>query len=196
MDERADDFSYPGSGSEIAYRETKRKDVIDQVRSVFRAQVSQLKMLEFDEFGFYRESVPWLGASMGLTMILGTLGVLVNEVTRLGPKLTINSFYILMASAKDSTYANISNLGINFCTRFTDGTCLTTSTYKGVDFQDEPSQLYSIVSSDSLFSACAVHKKWVKSLASGKSIDENMSMAAYFSIAMRFDQYMLTQGRR
>jgi hypothetical protein len=188
----AADLSKPSSNSKIEYQETTRKDVIDEVRSKFRSEIHQLKMLGFEELGFYREIVPWFGMGMGLTGFFGAVGVLANEVTRMGPNLTVNGFFILMISRKDSAYACVTKLGIKFYTDFTDGTCLNTATYKGIEYQDEAHKLYRMALSGPLSTVWAGHKQQVTKFESdGKRTCQDMSMANYFSIIIQLNNYML-----
>lgn len=186
------DFSKPASNWKIEYQATSRVEMIEEVRSKFRSEIYQLKMLGFEEIGFYREIVPWFGVRIGLTGILGAAAMLANEVTRMGPHLTVNGFFILMASKKESSYASISKLGIKFHTVFQDGTCLITASYKGIEFQDEAYKFHRSGFSGPLSSAFAGHRQKVDQFeAGGKRISGNISMSEYFSIIIREDEYML-----
>jgi hypothetical protein len=190
--EKVDDLASPSSSMKIEYQATMRKEMIDQVRSKFQAEIYQLKMLGFEEFGFYREIVPWFGLPMGFMGLLGAVGVLSNEITRIGPKLTINAFYILMASRKDAAYADVSKLGIKFYSGFTDGTCINTAAYKGIEFEDEAQRLYRIASSGPLPSTWAEHKQWISKLQTeGKRVNEDLNMPDYFQMFARLDNHML-----
>ncbi len=186
------DLSNPGPNWKVDYQETTRKDAIDEVRSKFHSEIYQLKMLGFEELGFYREIAPWFGMGIGLMGFFGAVGVLANEVTRMGPQLTVNGFFILMVSRKDSAYACMTKLGIKFYTGFKDGTCLNTATYKGIEFQDDASRLYRMAIPGPLAATWSAHKAQVaKFEAGGKITCQDISMADYFSMDRRLDDYML-----
>jgi len=186
--ENASDFGNPGSISEVQYQMTMRADMIDQVRSKFKNEIQQLKDLGFEESGFMREIVPWFGIPMGFNGVLGATGVLSNEVTRMGPNLTVNGFYPLMISRKDSAYASVSKLGIKFTSSFNDGTCLQTAAYKGIEFQDEAQKLYRTASAGPLPSAWTNHQLQVgKFQSNGRVVNQNINTTDYFSLTMRLN---------
>ncbi len=68
--ENAADFSKPTPDWKVEYQATTRLEVIEEVRSKFRSEIYQLKMLGFEEIGFYREIVRWFGIQIGLMGIL------------------------------------------------------------------------------------------------------------------------------
>jgi hypothetical protein len=190
--EAAGDLAKPTPNGSIEYQAATRSEVINQVRSTFGPQIRELRSLGFEELGFYREIVPWFGLPLGVTGLLGAVGVLANEVTRMGPNLTVNAFFILMASRDEAAYACVSKLGVNFYTGFTDGACLNTSDYKGVGLQDDGQKLYKYASPGPLAAAWEAHKERVrKFLAEGKTASEGPGMPAYFSMLLRLNDYML-----
>jgi len=71
--ERNTDLTKPESPSKLEYQETYRRDAIEQVRVRYRGQIHQLKLLGFDELGFYREVIEWFGLSMGMFGLLGAI---------------------------------------------------------------------------------------------------------------------------
>jgi hypothetical protein len=188
--ENSADLSKPISKAKMEYQTTTRKEAIDEIRSKYQIQISQLKTLGFEELGFYREIIPWFGLQMGSVGFNGALGVLSNEVTRLGPNLTVNIFYILMASRDEPAYVAVANLGVIFCTGLTDGTCLLTTSYKGYEVHSETYKLHKISLPGSLESTWQGHRLRVKAFEmDGGNARENLGIEDYFLMMRQLGEY-------
>ena len=186
------DLSKPESPSKIEYQETYRKDAIEEVRLRYRGQIHQLKLLGLDELGFYREVIEWFGLSMGMFGLLGAIGLLANEITKMGPRLTVNGFYMALMSRKNGTYASVSKGGINFFTNFTDGTLCISTSYKGSEIHNDSYKLHRTASPRSIQATWKDHQAQVnKFLSEGKITKENIGMADFLSSVERLDDYML-----
>ena len=190
--ENNSDLVKPISPSKLEYQETSRKDMIDLVRSKYRDQIYQLKLLGFEELGFYRETIEWFGLSMGMFGLLGAIGLLANEITKMGPRLTVNGFYMSLVSKRDRTYASVSKAGISFFTNFIDGTTCISTSYKGAEIHNDSHKLYRTASPRAIQATWKDHQGQVnKFLSEGKETKGNISMTDFLSAVKRLDDYML-----
>src|SRR5258706_1272980 len=110
----------------------------------------------------------------------------------MGPRLTVNGFYMSLISRKNGTYASVSKGGINFFTNFTDGTLCISTSYKGGEIHNDGYKLYRTASPRSIQATWKDHQAQVNSfLLDGKLTKENISMADFLSLVKRLDDYML-----
>lgn len=190
--ENSPDFAKPDSNLLIDYQATTRKEIIDLVRTRYHEQISQLKLLGFEDFAFYREIVSRFGAPLGLKYFLGMFVMAANEVIRMGPDWTVNAFFPLLVSRRDFTYVYVSNLGTSFYTGFQDGTCLISCTYAGIEIQDDKQKLYKNAKPRSIQTAWNDHKRQMeKFCAEGRAVKEYLNIADYFSLMRRVGDYAL-----
>jgi len=190
--EHNQDLTMPKSSSIIEYQQTHRKDAIDEVRNKYRSQIHQLKMLGFNELGFYREIIEWFGLRLGMLGLLGAIGFLANEITKIGPRLTINGFYISLAYQENGSYATVSKTGVNFFTNSNDGTLCISTSYKSSEINNNNYQLFRTASPRSIQATLKDHQDQVnKFLAEGKTINENIGMAGFLSAVRRLNDYMV-----
>jgi len=181
----------------IEYQITTQQEWIDRVRTKFRVPMDQLKLLGFVELVFYHETVPWLGISMDPMGFLGAFTILSNEVSRLGSRLSVISFHIVMISREYSTYAFVFNMGINFYTSFTDGTCLVSSNFMGIEINDDVQKLYKIATPRSIQTAWMDHLQLVNKFRSeGKQERDVIGFADYIELVKRVDEYTLKHRDR
>ena len=174
------------------YHQTTDKDIQDPVRSKYRGSIGQLKMLNFEEFCFFTESVKALGLSNGLLGPLGVLGALPNEVMRVERDLSVNLFFLLLVSREYDTYVSSFALGTKFYTSFTDGTCVITANFDSPKINDNGEKLYKFAQPCSISSAWKYHQAWVNRLASsGKQRNYHLSFDEFARLARKEDNYML-----
>lgn len=177
---------------EIEYQGTMRKELIDQVRAKHRARIDQLKSLGFVELCFYSETVPWFGMTIGPLGLLGALAVLSNEVALIGKNLSVKGYYPGLFSWEYSTYASVSQLGVNLYTSFTDGTHLISSNYAGIEILDDKQKLYKISRPRSIQTMWANHQQQVNEFhAEGKQTLERVDLAAYLALIKQVNDYMV-----
>lgn len=177
----------------IKYHQTMDKEILDRVRQRHQAAMQALKGLNFDEYGFFGETVQALGFSpLGLTGVLGTFIALFNEVSKLEPNLDVTIFNVVMASREDSAYAAPFGLGVKFYTSFTDGTCVISGSFESPSIRDEMSKLYKFAVSQSIESTWLFHKRQVDGFCTqGKQKIDHLSFAGFLQLAQREDDYML-----
>jgi hypothetical protein len=181
----------------VEFHETTDMELIERVRHKFRSPVQQLKMLGFMDMGFYEESVAWLGLFMGPVGLFGFLGLLFNEVTKFGERLSIKAFYPVSVSREHAAYAACSNLGINFYTSFTDGTLLVSSTFDGIEIRDDQGKMYKFARSRPIQDAWAAHQQQVTRFCeTGKQVKEVVGVADFLSLETRMAQYMLKNPKK
>ena len=135
------------------YQPTTDKEIQDRVRAKYRGSIGQLKMLNFEEFCFFNESVKALGLSNGLLGPLGVLGALPNEVMRVGKDLSVSLFFLLLVSREYDTYVSSFALGTKFYTSFTDGTCVITANFDSPKINDDGEKLYKFAQPCSIAAA-------------------------------------------
>jgi hypothetical protein len=102
----------------------------------------------------------------------------------------VSGFHIAMVAREFSTYAVAHNLGVSFYTGFTDGTCLVSSNFDGVQINDEGQKLYKFSAPRSVQAAWSDHLDLVnKFLLEGKTVRDVISLVEYFSLLKRMDDY-------
>jgi hypothetical protein len=174
------------------YQQTTDKDIQDRVRSKYRGSIGQLKMLNFEEFCFFSESVKALGLSNGLFGPLGVNGALPNEVMRVERDLSVNLFFLVLVSREYDTYVSPFALGTKFYTSFTDGTCVITANFDSPKINDDGEKLYKFAQPCSISAAWKSHQSWVNKLtASGKQRNYHLAFDDFARLARREDSYML-----
>ena len=177
----------------ITYQQTTDLDIHDRVRRKHEVIIDELKLLNFQEFYFYGETVGALGFSpWGLAGFLGVLVALFKEVTRVERNLDVTLFNVLMGSRAYATYAGPFGLGVKFYTGFTDGTCVITANFESPAIHDEQEGLYKFALPQSVASAWSMHKDRVNILcADGKQKNEPLSFAGFLKLAQHEDDYMV-----
>ena len=174
------------------YQPTTDKEIQDRVRAKYRGSIGQIKMLNFEEFCFFNESVKALGLSNGLLGPLGVLGALPNEVMRVGKDLSVSLFFLLLVSREYDTYVSSFALGTKFYTSFTDGTCVITANFDSPKINDDGEKLYKFAQPCSIAAAWKYHQAWVNELtASGKQRNYHLSFDEFARLARKEDSYML-----
>jgi len=177
----------------ITYQEASDKEIQNRVRTKHRLNIKELKLLKFEEFCFFGETVQALGFSpLGLTGFFGTLIALFKEVTRVDVKLNVSVFNVLLADREYATYAAPFGLGVKFYTSFTDGTCIISANFESPQIDDSRERLYKFAASRSVEVTWKNHQLWVdKLLADGKQKVEHLFFARYLQMSQREDNYML-----
>lgn len=181
----------------ITYEQTADKEIHDRVRRKHGRMINELKLLNFQEFYFFGETVGALGFSpLGLSGFFGMLVALFNEVMKIESNLGITLFNVVMGSRDDATYAGPFGLGVKFYTGFTDGTCVITANFESPAIQDEQEKLYKFALPQSVATAWSIHKDWVDKLCrEGKQKNEPLSFAGYLKLVQREDDYMLQRKK-
>lgn len=177
----------------IKYQQTTDKEIQDQVRKKHKADIQELKHLNFEEYSFYGETVRAFGfIPLGISGVIGVLISLFKEVARVEGNLNVTIFNVLMASREFATYAGPFGLGVKFYTSFTDGTCIITANFNSPAIVDEKEKLFKYAVSQTIVSAWLHHKKWVEQLClDGKQKVEHLSFADFLQLTQREDAYIL-----
>lgn len=177
----------------IKYQQTTDKEIHDQVRKKHQVAVHELKVLGFEEYSFFGETVQALGFNpLGLTGFLGALIALFKEVAKVEGNLDVTIFNVVMAFREYATYAAPFGLGVKFYTSFTDGTCIISANFDTPAINDEKEKLYKFARSETITSTWLGHKKWVEKLcAEGKQRIEHLSFADYLQLAQREDTHLM-----
>lgn len=179
----------------IKYQQTMDKETIDRVRKRHQQAMQALKSLNFDEYGFFGETIQAFGFSpLGLSGVFGTFFAIFNEVAKVDWNLDVTIFNVAMASRDDSAYAAPFGLGVKFYTSFSDGTCVISANFESAPIRDEQQKLYKFVAAQAIESAWVNHRKQVDAFCmQGKQKIEHLSFAGFLQLTQREDEYMIHQ---
>lgn len=177
----------------INYQQTADREIHDRVRKKHQTAIQELKRLNFEEYGFFGESVQAFGfIPLGLSGFLGALIALFKEVAKVEGNLDVTVFNVLMASREYATYAGPFGLGVKFYTSFKDGTFIITANFESPAIADDREKLYKYAVSQTVVSAWLHHKQWVDKLCQdGKQKIDHLSFADFLQMAQREDNYLL-----
>ena len=174
------------------YQQIADQEIQDKVRVKYRASIQTLKLLNFDELCFFRETARALGLSNGPLGLLGVLAALPNEVSRIGRDLSANLFFLLQVSREYDTYVSSFGLGTKFYTGFTDGTCVITANFDSPAINDDQEKLYKVAETCSIAEAWHRHRARVTKLTeSGKQRSYHLSFEEFARLARKEDHYMV-----
>lgn len=177
----------------IKYHQTMDKEILDRVRNRHQLALQALKGLNFDEYGFFGETVQAMGFSpLGVSGFLGTLFAIFNEVSKVEWNLNVTVFNVVMASRDDAAYAAPFGLGVKFYTSFTDGTCVISANFESPPIRDDQQKLHKFAASQTVDAAWLSHKKQVDVFCmGGKQKIDHLSFAGFLQLTQREDDYML-----
>jgi hypothetical protein len=177
----------------IKYHQTMDKEIIDRVRKRHQPAMRALKALNFDEYGFFGETVQAFGFSpLGLPGVLGTFVAIFNEVSKVDWNLDVTVFNAAMASRDEAAYAAPFGLGVKFYTTFSDGTCVISANFESQPIRDEQQKLYKFIAAPTIEAAWSSHRKQVDAFCrQGKQKLEHLSFAGFLQLTQREDEYML-----
>jgi len=177
----------------ITYQQTTDKGIIDQVRNKHWLDINELKLLKFEEFCFFGETVKALGFSpLGLKGFLGILIALFKEVTRVESNLNVHVYNVVLASREYATYAAPFGLGVKLYTSFTDGTCIISATFETPAINDKQEKIYKFAAPRSVEATWKHHQAWVdKLIMEGKQKADDLSFANFLQMSQKEDNYML-----
>jgi hypothetical protein len=170
------------------YGQVTEQDVIDKVKRKHRANIDILKKLGFQEWCVSSESVSVWGSSAGVLGLLAFFMVWFKEIAKLRGFFKITSYYPILVSREQGTYAYAFGLGVKFFTNFHDGTGLISTNFESRGFHNVDAKLYKFSKAQRIENAWLSHQKRIgEFVAEGKRLRDRLHFEDYAELAMRED---------